>query len=129
MTDFQQHTGAYKAKIEQAEYDDACRYFMAHLDKPTVQGIGEPCLIRASLLEMLFPNGVEQPTGLQDSANDIFVLSALPITYGLTGGYPGKAIGLYERHAAVCQRENNMEALAEAMGNHSKALRQTGRFC
>ncbi|ARN73367.1 tetratricopeptide repeat-containing protein kinase family protein [Oceanicoccus sagamiensis] len=128
MTDFYTHVDNYKALAIQKDYDGACAYFIEHLDKPTVMGINEPCLMRAELLEMLFPDGVENPTGLKNPQHDIFVLAALPITYGLTGGYPGKAIGLYERHAAVCKQEGAMEPLAEAMGNHSKALRQTGRF-
>jgi len=128
MSDFHHHVEQYKSLIAAQQYDDACEYFIANLEKPTVLGIKEPCLIRASLLEMLFPNGVEKPTALKKPENDIFVLMALPITYGLTGGYPGKAIPLYQRHMKVCIEQGAEESLAEAMGNHSKALRQTGRF-
>ena len=128
MTEFHQHVEQYKALIGAGQYDQACEYFIAHLDKPTVMGINEPCFLRAPLLEMLFPHGVEQDSALQKPANNIFVLSALPITYGLTGGYPGKAVPLYQRHMQLCLAEGEEASLAEAMGNHSKALRQTGRF-
>lgn len=128
MSDFNSDVEHYKGLIAQREYDQACRYFIENLDKPTVMGIGEPCFLRAPLLEMLFPDGVEKSSALQDPQNDIFVLAALPITYGLTGGYPGKAVTLYQRHRQACLQQGAEEALAEAMGNHSKALRQTGRF-
>jgi tetratricopeptide (TPR) repeat protein len=128
MSDLEKHIKHYHSLTHEKDYDSACAYFIEHLDKPTLHGIYDDCYVRAPLLEMLFPDGVEKPSALKTLSNNIFVYMALPITYGICGGYPGKAVHLYRRHMAICEAANDYESMAEGMGNHSKALRQTGRF-
>ena len=119
---------AIKAEIENFEalisaelFDEAVKYFRAHLEKPTLFGL-ETSLVRARLLQKI---EVEKLSAVQDK---IFVLSGLALTLNLTGGYPNRAIPLYEKHDELAEKSGDFKSLAQSLGHHAKALRQVGRF-
>jgi tetratricopeptide (TPR) repeat protein len=102
-------------------FDEAVKYFREHLEKPTLFGL-EPSLKRAELLQKI---EVEK---LSDDADKCFVLYSLALTLNLTGGYPNRAIPLYEKHDELAEKIGDYKSLANSLGHHAKALRQVGRF-
>lgn len=101
--------------------DEAVRYFREHLDKPTLFGL-ETSLKRAELLRRI---DVDKLTNDKDKC---FVLYNLALSLNLTGGYPNRAIPLYERHDELAEKIGDFQSLAQSLGHHAKALRQVGRF-
>jgi tetratricopeptide (TPR) repeat protein len=117
----------FAALIAARRFDAACEQFRARLDRPTLHGL-EPSLRRAALLSEFFPSGLNEAPALRAPADRAFVLYALALALNLTGGYPGRAIPLYERHDALCEQSGDVASLAASRGHHAKALRQAGRF-
>ena len=124
-----QHTiDRYKTLIRQQALDEACRLFREQIDKPTLLGIGDVCLIRTELLEMLYPDGSNNLPRLSDDDNRLFALQALAHAYNMIGGFPGKAVPLYQLHVRECDATGNKEQMAEGLANFGKGLRQSGHF-
>lgn len=111
----------FQVLIETGFYDEAVRYFRAHLDKPTLYGL-ETSLERARLLRKI---KVEK---LSKDEDKTFVLYSLALTLNLTGGYPNRAIPLYENHNLLAEKCGDHDSLSRSLGHHAKALRQVGRF-
>lgn len=110
------------AALTDAElFDEAVTYFREHLEKPTLFGL-EPSLKRAELLEKI---KVEK---LSEADDKCFVLYSLALTLNLTGGYPNRAIPLYEKHDELAEKIGDYKSLSQSLGHHAKALRQVGRF-
>jgi tetratricopeptide (TPR) repeat protein len=107
--------------------------FRERLDAPTLYGI-EPSLHRARLLSMFFEGDETSPLRFGPPRGDaggephLFVLYSLALSLNLTGGYPARAIALYERHLEIARDPENPPALAQCLGHYAKALRQAGRF-
>jgi tetratricopeptide (TPR) repeat protein len=118
---------AFDALIAARRYDEALAFFREQLDKPTLFGL-ETSLRRAELLLKFFPDGEDAPPRLNEPADQAFVLYALALTLNLTGGYPGRAVPLYQRHDAICEQTGDDLGLSQSLGHHAKALRQAGRF-
>ena len=111
----------FEALIDAELFDEAVKYFRDKLEKPTLFGL-ETSLVRARLLEKI---EVEKLSEISDKT---FVLYALALTLNLTGGYPNRAISLYERHDELAEKAGDFKSLSLSLGHHAKALRQVGRF-
>jgi tetratricopeptide (TPR) repeat protein len=111
----------YEALIREGRNDEAVALFRERLDKPTLYGLAES-LQRGSLLSRL---DVEK---LSKDADKLFVWYHLALTMNLTGGYPNRAVPVYERHDALAESVGDEPSLAASLGHHAKALRQIGRF-
>lgn len=107
--------------IEAGLIDEAVGYFREQLDKPTLFGL-ETSLKRAELLQRI---DVDKLTNDEDKC---FVLYNLALSLNLTGGYPNRAIPLYEQHDDLAEKIGDFQSLAQSLGHHAKALRQVGRF-
>ena len=118
---------AYNELIAEGRFDEAGAFFRERLDKPTLYGL-ETSLCRAELLEKLFPDGLDAPPRLARAEDQAFALYALALTLNLTGGYPGRAIPLYQMHDEIAARLGDEANLSQSLGHHAKALRQAGRF-
>ncbi|MGK0498953.1 MAG: hypothetical protein ACJAYG_000584, partial [Oceanicoccus sp.] len=127
-TELQNAIDSYRLLIEHQSYDQACVYFREHIDSPTLLGIGEPCLQRTALLELLFPDGFDALPRLTHVENRIFALQALSHSYNMIGGFPGKAVPLYKLQVEQCEAIDNREKMAEGLANFGKGLRQSGHF-
>ena len=128
MGDFNAAVSRYQQLIAEQQFDQACTFFRAELDQLTLLGIGQPCLQRTGLLEQLFPDGCAQMPRLNETVNQRFALAALAHAYNMIGGYPGKAVPLYQLHVALCEQLDDREGLAEGLANYGKGLRQSGHF-
>lgn len=113
--------GEFERLISGQRFDDAVGYFREHLEQPTLFEL-EPSLKRAELLEKI---NVKELSKTEDKT---FVLYSLALTLNLTGGYPNRAIPLYEKHDKLAEAIGDYKGLAASLGHHAKALRQTGRF-
>ncbi len=111
----------FEALIDAELFDEALKYFRAHLEIPTLFGL-ETSLVRARLLQKI------KVENLSDTSSKTFVLYALALTLNLTGGYPNQSIPLYERHDEIAGKVNDFNSLSQSLGHHAKALRQVGRF-
>jgi len=111
----------FEELVNRCRFDEACVYFREHLDAPTLFGL-EPSLHRARLLQSI------DVGGLSDDESKIFVLYALALSLNLTGGWPNRAIPLYEKHIEIAERVGDISQLSMCLGHYAKALRQTGRF-
>ena len=111
----------FDALIDAELFDEAVEYFREYLEKPTLFGL-ETSLIRASILQKL---NIEK---LSFDVDKCFVLYSLALTLNLTGGYPNRAIPLYEQHDELAEKNGDYKSLSSSLGHHAKALRQVGRF-
>jgi tetratricopeptide (TPR) repeat protein len=111
----------FEALIDAELFDEAVKYFREYLEKPTLFGL-ETSLIRAELLQKF---DVEK---LSADSDKMFVLYSLALTLNLTGGYPNRAIPLYEKHDELAEKIGDYKSLSQSLGHHAKALRQVGRF-
>ena len=111
----------FNALIDAGLFDKAVKYFREQLEKPTLFGL-ETSLVRANLLEKI---EIEK---LSETTDKTFVLYALALSLNLTGGYPNRAISLYEKHDELAEKLGDFKSLAQSLGHHAKALRQVGRF-
>jgi tetratricopeptide (TPR) repeat protein len=112
---------AFLSLIKEKHFDEAAAFFRANLETPTLYGL-EPSLKRAELLEKI------DVGKLTDDADRCFVLYSLALTLNLTGGYPNRAIPLYEKHDELAEKIGDYKILSQSLGHHAKALRQVGRF-
>jgi tetratricopeptide (TPR) repeat protein len=111
----------FEALIDAGLFDEAVDYFRECLEKPTLFGL-ETSLIRAELLQKF---DVEK---LSADSDKMFVLYSLALTLNLTGGYPNRAIPLYEKRDELAEKIGDYKSLSQSLGHHAKALRQVGRF-
>jgi tetratricopeptide (TPR) repeat protein len=111
----------FEALIDAELFDEAVNFFRLHLEKPTLFGL-EPSLKRAELLQKF---EIEK---LSSDADKCFILYSLALTLNLTGGYPNRAIPLYEKHDSLAEKIGDYKSLSQSLGHHAKALRQVGRF-
>ena len=114
-------TVAFRALIANERHDDAYRHFREHLDLPTLHGL-ETCLKRSELLAQI---NIEKLTGASDKS---FVLYHHALSLNLTGGWPNRAIPIYEQQIEIATRLDDAVALSQSLGHYAKALRQVGRF-
>jgi tetratricopeptide (TPR) repeat protein len=77
------------------------------------------------LLEMLFPDGLDQLPRLSKPGAQAFTLNALALGYNLSG-QPGRAVQFYRRANVIDEQASDPNNLAIGLGNFSWALLPSG---
>ena len=107
--------------IDEGRFDEACAFFRTQLDAPTLCGL-ETSLQRAKLLQQI------EIDRLSDDNDKAFVLYSLALSLNLTGGWPNRAIPLYERQIDLLTRLNDVAALSQSLGHYAKLLGRLAAF-
>jgi MinD-like ATPase involved in chromosome partitioning or flagellar assembly/tetratricopeptide (TPR) repeat protein len=115
----------YNALIGLGQYDSALTVFRERLYQPMLQGAGPRPV--SELLEMLFPNGLDQLPSLADASSKAFALGTLAMAC-LENGQPGRGVTLYQQLIVISEKERNPKNLAISLANLSYALLVTGRL-
>lgn len=107
----------YNTLIGLGHYDDAYDVFQVRLDDATLYRLSASRQ-RIELLEMLFPDGVEQLPRLNNPKRQAYALDGLASGYWL-GGQPGHAVSLCRRQNAIYEEESDLsrglQSLSEAL--------------
>ena len=114
----------YNTLIGLGRYDDALRLFYERLEKPTHFRLSASRQ-RAELLEMLFPDGLDQLPHMSKPRDQAFTLNALALAYKLSG-QPGRAVPLYRKYSAILDKEHDRKNLETRFENLSSALQTSG---
>jgi len=114
----------YSTLVGLGHYDDAFDLFFNRLQNPTLYRLSASRQ-RAELLEMLFPDGLDQVPRLTSPGNQAYVLNSLAQGY-LFGGRPGLAVPLYRRHNQLQEGAQTKGHLAIGLSNLSQTLLSTG---
>ena len=114
----------YNTLIGLHRYDDAHIVFRDRLSGATLYRLSASRQ-RVELLEMLFPDGLDQLPCLSKPSYLVFTLNALAQGYQLSG-QPRLALPLFRRNIALVKREGQLANLAVALRNLSMALRLSG---
>ncbi len=119
----------YNTLIGLGRYDDAAGFFYERLSDATLYRLSASRQ-RVELLELLFPDGLEQLPRLNRQGDQAFTLSSLATGYQLSG-QPGRAAALYRRANTIdSERKNNRSlSLSIGWGNLSDTLRLLGELC
>jgi tetratricopeptide (TPR) repeat protein len=116
----------YVSLIRLGRFDEALEVFRRRLGSATLYLLGASRQ-RVELLEMLFPEGVNQPPRLRRPRDQSYALNAIGL--GLDHcGQPGRAARCFHRAAAGDERDNDTKNLAIDHFNLSSALLATGRL-
>jgi tetratricopeptide (TPR) repeat protein len=111
----------YNTLIGLERYDDAYVVFRDRLSDATLYRLSASRQ-SAELLEMLFPDGLDQLPCLSTSSRQAYTLNALALAYH-NSGQPGRAVPLYRRNIILREKEGNPSI---GLGNLSNALRLAG---
>jgi tetratricopeptide (TPR) repeat protein len=114
----------YNTLIGLERYDDAAKLFYERLEYATLFRLNAT-LQRVELLEMLFPDGLEQLPRLSNQEAQAFTLNALALGYRY-GGQPGRAATLFRRANIIYSALHHDVALSIGLCNLSNALRLSG---
>jgi tetratricopeptide (TPR) repeat protein len=114
----------YNTLIGLGRYDDAQRLFSERLDDATLYHLSASSQ-RVELLEMLFPDGLDQIPRLSKPGDQAYTLNALAQGY-LFSGQPGRGLPLYRMHNSIQDRECHRRNLAIGLGNLSESLKNCG---
>ena len=68
------------------------------------------------LMRALFPQGEDRPPALSDEGDQAWTLNQLAMAYSLSGA-TRRAVGLYERHNALREKQGDKRNLAIGLGN------------
>lgn len=114
----------YNSMIGLGLYDDAMRFFFERLEKTTLYrlNVGRQ---RAELLEMLFPDGLDQPPRLSRPASLAYTFNALAQGYQLSG-QPARAALLFRRYTTMTPITHQYVSLTTGLCNLSCALQSAG---
>jgi hypothetical protein len=114
----------YNTLIGLGRYDDAEWLFIERLEEATLYRLSASRQ-RVELLEMLFPDGLEQLPRLSNSNNKAYVLNSLALGYQY-GGQPERAAQLFRRTNTIYSEIKRNDYLSGSLINLSDALRQSG---
>lgn len=117
----------YNTLIGLGRYDDACDLFYKRLDESMLYRLSASRQ-RVELLELLFPDGLEQLPRLNKQGDQSYTINALAQGYEFSG-QPGRAAALFRRVNTIVSEVNNDGALSVALRNLSNALRLSGALC
>src|SRR5690606_18194034 len=104
----------YNTLIGLGRYDDAFEVFRDRLDKATLWRLSANRQ-RAELLEMLFPDGLDQPPRLSQESHQAYTLNALALAYDVSG-QPGQSLPLFRRDPDI-QEKNRSYGEAVSLSN------------
>ncbi|HYP00653.1 MAG TPA: DUF4062 domain-containing protein, partial [Pyrinomonadaceae bacterium] len=117
----------YNTLIGLGRYDDAIRSFYARLDAATLHRLSASRQ-RVELLELLFPDGLEQLPRLNWQDAQAFTLNALAQGYQFSG-QPRRAAALYRRSNIINAELKDELQLSVGLINLSDTLRLSGVLC
>ncbi|HKS41868.1 MAG TPA: DUF4062 domain-containing protein [Blastocatellia bacterium] len=113
----------YNILVGLGRYDDAVDFFANRIQMATLYRLSASRQ-QVGLLEMLFPDGVDQPPHLSNVNRQKYTLHALAVGY-MFSGQLGRAIPLYDRSITIAERENHQEDMSVILSDLSYALRQS----
>jgi hypothetical protein len=105
-------------------YDDACNLFHERLSNPTLYRLNASRQ-GAEMLELLFPNGLDQLPCVRGPSDQAFIYAVLALSYD-NGGQPGRAVPVYRHQIELREGENSQANLATGLENLSNALQWVG---
>jgi tetratricopeptide (TPR) repeat protein len=117
----------YNTLIGLGRYDDAGSFFYDRLDEATLYRLSASRQ-RVELLEMLFPDGLNQLPRRSSPGLQASTLNMLAIGYQISG-QPGGATALYRRHNTIRLATKDDESLSTGLLNLSETLRLSGALC
>jgi tetratricopeptide (TPR) repeat protein len=117
----------YNTLIGLGRYDDACDLFYRRLNKATLYRLSASRQ-RVELLEMLFPDGLEQLPRLNSQADQAFTFNSLAQGYQLSG-QPARAAALFRRANTIYSEMKDGGYLSVSLRNLSDTLRLSGGLC
>ena len=114
----------YNTLIGLGRYDDALLLFDGHISR-AIHFRLSASRQRIELLEMLFPDGLEQLPRLGELSAQAHAFNELGLGYQ-NAGHLERAVPLYRRYIAINQREDDQANLSTGLRNLSNALLQSG---
>ena len=111
----------YNTLIGLGRYDDALKFFYERLDKAMLYRLSANRQ-RVELLELLFPDGLDQLPRLNSQSDQAVTLHMLAQGYQFSG-QPGRAAALYRRATTIYSEMSNDNYLSIALINLSNPLR------
>jgi len=114
----------YNTLIGLGRYDDAFEVFRNRLSDATLYRLSASRQ-RVELLELLFPDGLEQLPRLNGQDAQAYTLNTLALGYKLSG-QPGRATALYRRNITIRSEMKDGSNLSVGFGNLSFTLHLSG---
>ena len=112
----------YNTLIGLGRYDEAYTLFTERLSDATLYRLSA-YRQRAELLELLFPDGLDQLPRLSRSVAQGYVLNTLALSIG---DQPGRAVALHRRHNDIREKEGEQKSTNAGLNNLSNVLRFSG---
>ncbi len=116
----------FNTLIGLAQYDNAYVLFRDRLSEATLYNVNANSE-RVSLLEMLFPDGLNERPKVDGPNRQAFTLNALAIAYLLIGR-PGDAVNVQKRAIDIVRGLRRNDHLCVSLYNLSNAARLSGRI-
>jgi tetratricopeptide (TPR) repeat protein len=116
----------YNTLIGMERYDDACRLFHKRLNKATIYRLSASRQ-RVEMLEMLFPDGLDELPRLSEQQLQAFTLEALALGYKLSGR-PGRAVPMFRHNITIRSKMADSKDHRIGLQNLSDAMWLTGRL-
>lgn len=116
----------YNTLIGLGRYEDAFNVFYDRISDATLYRLSASQQ-RAELLEMLFPDGIDQLPRLSNPAQQAYTLNALAVAY-VAGGQPGRAAPLFRYVNQLYEEMKRDGYLSIGLGNLSNAQRLIGEL-
>jgi hypothetical protein len=117
----------YNTLIGLGRFDDAGKLFYERLDNATLYRLSASRQ-RVELLEMLFPDGLDQLPRLTNPGYPAYTLAVLALGYQFSG-QPGRASLLARRASMIVSKINDNDNLRTTLANLSYMLRLLGALC
>ncbi|HJR05730.1 MAG TPA: DUF4062 domain-containing protein [Pyrinomonadaceae bacterium] len=117
----------YNTLIGLGRYDDAYEVFRDRLNDAMLYRLSASRQ-RVELLELLFPDGLEQSPRLNRQRAQGYTLNALALGYHLTG-QPGRAAAPYRRAIIIDSKMKDDDNLSVDLCNLSATLQPSGALC
>jgi len=114
----------YNTLIGLELYDKAQIFFSSRLHVPTHYRLSASRQ-RVELLEMLFPDGVDELPRLSSKDGQAATLDSLAQAYYYSG-QPGRAASLFRRATVIASSSGRYDNLSIGLSNQSQALEQSG---
>jgi tetratricopeptide (TPR) repeat protein len=115
----------YNTLIGLGRYDDAIGIFRDRIEGATLYRLSASRQ-NVELLEMIFPNGVDQQSRLRKRTNESHALNGLALAYQYSG-QPGRSASLFRRANTIdseTERDDNLEAGLENLADVLQLLGQ-----
>ena len=114
----------FNTLIGLGRYDDAGDLYYERLEYALLYRLGASRQ-RVELLEMLFPDGLDQLPRLSKPDDQAYVLSSLALSVRASG-QPGHAAALHRRNLDIREKMSDQLSMCTSLNNLSEALRFSG---